>query len=139
MSRLESCRCGSVFQEGGVCPTPGCRRKPFASRNRNNPPGGGAPEGGHHGSAWRSTEATKRKRAFLALPQNRECWECGGVATVVDHIIPVSTPEGKRRLMDPGNWRPHCRPCSNRQGAKLGAATAAANRRRRKDPGSGTP
>ena len=118
MARLESCSCGQLFKAGGGCPNPGCKRKPFASVKGP----------GHHGSEWRATAATKRKRAFLALPHNRECWECGSPASVVDHIIPVSTPEGKARLMDPTNWRPHCRQCSARQGARLGSAIAARNR-----------
>lgn len=120
MPSVEACRaCGSLFPVGTSCSAKACKRPAFAGKRSSN-----------HGVVWRSRSATKAKRAFLALPGNSRCWECSAPATVVDHIIPVSTPEGAARLMDVTNWRPHCRACSCRQGARMGGRSAALSRRR---------
>jgi hypothetical protein len=65
-------------------------------------------------SAGRRTARYKAARqALLGLP----CHECGAPATVADHHPPLST------FAHPDLWTgvllPHCRTCSNRQGAMI--------------------
>ncbi|SBT51983.1 hypothetical protein GA0070611_5439 [Micromonospora auratinigra] len=95
---------------GSRCP--GCKSKPFANaqrkyaHNRSHPP------------EWYGTRARRMKAAFLAA--NPRCHECGAHSTHVDHATPVSVRPDL--LMDVGNWRPHCGPCSERQGARIANA-----------------
>jgi HNH endonuclease len=80
----------------------------------------------------RNSQAYQKARArFLATCKARRapCWICGGEidysappntsqAFEVDHIVPVSTPQGQRTAYDVTGWRPsHCS-CNRSRQAK---------------------
>ena len=50
------------------------------------------------------------------------CEECGAVGTDVHHVVPIDTPEGWARRLDPSNLKLLCVRCHNRAHGRFGHA-----------------
>jgi 5-methylcytosine-specific restriction endonuclease McrA len=55
-------------------------------------------------------------KAFLALPENRQCARCSAPATLVMHIISIRTRPDLRMVRS--NWRPGCERCNAIEAAR---------------------
>lgn len=58
---------------------------------------------------WRTLSAKRLDEAGYL------CAWCGGIATEVDHIVEIQTPEGWDRRLDYSNTRALCTPCHNKR------------------------
>lgn len=67
---------------------------------------------------YRSKE-WKTLRAFVLQRDGYRC-TCGAIAEDVDHIIPLDTPEGWARRLDPDNCRALCVSCHNKKHGRFG-------------------
>jgi len=63
-----------------------------------------------YGGEWR-----ERRAAFLAL--HPACSDCGGIATEVDHVVPLSQGGPDDEI----NFSAKCKPCHSRKTAKESA------------------
>lgn len=75
-------------------------------------------------SSW-SGSLVRKARAHIAAQLPAPCWRCGRVlfaeqpwTWVVGHVI--ERDRAPELMADPENWRPECRPCSDRSGAIYG-------------------
>lgn len=59
----------------------------------------------------RGYDAAWRKVRALVLANDRQCFWCGGYATTVDHVLPISSHPELRLDLD--NLVPACRPCNS--------------------------
>jgi 5-methylcytosine-specific restriction endonuclease McrA len=64
-------------------------------------------QGFYNSKGWRTLS---RKRIQV---DGYRCVKCGAIATEVDHIIPIQTPEGWERRYDLGNLQSLCTRCHN--------------------------
>jgi 5-methylcytosine-specific restriction protein A len=64
-----------------------------------------------YGGRWQA-----ESRAFLQLPGNAWCKECGAMAREVDHIQPHRNEEAL--FWDQTNWQPLCKPCHSSKTAR---------------------
>ena len=63
----------------------------------------------YRGAAWRALSAKRLQ------DDNFRCAWCGKIATEVDHIIEIKTPEGWERRLDYSNTRALCTDCHNKR------------------------
>lgn len=63
----------------------------------------------YNGGAWRTLSA-KRLQG-----DGYRCVWCGGIATEVDHIIEIQTPEGWEKRLDYDNTRSLCHACHDKR------------------------
>jgi len=64
----------------------------------------------HNSGRW------QRLRAAVLARDERVCYLCGGVATTVDHVLPVSRGGAQ---YDPLNCRAACARCNYSKGARV--------------------
>lgn len=60
-------------------------------------------------------EWEREAKAFLSLPENASCAQCGDPATVVMHKISIRRAPHLR--MEKANWRPGCQRCNAKEAA----------------------
>lgn len=77
-----------------------------AMRNRHNVRGYKASHKLYNDRRWREASIAYRRANPLCVRFN----ECGGVAELVDHIVPV---ERGGKFWDRGNWQSMCQSCHN--------------------------
>ena len=63
----------------------------------------------YNGGAWRSLSAKRLQDDSYC------CAWCGAIATEVDHIIEISTPEGWEKRLDYDNTRSLCHACHDKR------------------------
>jgi 5-methylcytosine-specific restriction endonuclease McrA len=78
--------------------------------------------------------AWPRVRRAILLRDRYRCWVCGGRATQVDHVVPISA--GGPRL-DPRNLRAICKRCNVRRAREREEREGFPNRSRWSVPRSG--
>lgn len=118
---LKSCkRCGNLIQYGNVyCPT--C--KPIVEVEREARRLESKREGDRRYNKTRDPKYIRfyNSTEWRVLSRKRlqdgeyKCTKCGRIATEVDHIIPIQTPEGWERRLDYTNTQPLCTECHNRK------------------------
>ena len=116
---LKSCnRCGVLIQYGGVyCTVCGPivaeereARRLEATRegnrryNKTRDPKYGR---FYNSGEWRTLSAKRLQ------DDGYKCVKCGKIASEVDHIVPIQTPEGWERRLDYDNTRSLCLDCHN--------------------------
>lgn len=63
----------------------------------------------YNGKDWRVLSRTRLQY------DGYKCVECGAIATEVDHIIPIQTPQGWELRLDFDNTRSLCTKCHNKK------------------------
>ena len=63
----------------------------------------------YNSNDWRTLSAKRLQ------DDNYRCVMCGGIASEVDHIIEIKTPEGWERRLDYTNTRSVCNDCHNKR------------------------
>lgn len=66
---------------------------------------------------YRSKE-WKTLRNWYSQKAGFKCEECGKLGTEVHHIVPIQTPEGWNRRLDPKNLKLLCTACHNKEHKK---------------------
>lgn len=86
-----------------LCPAPGC---PNLMPCPDHKPVAWQGHSGRHGRMRSGSREQRRARGVL-LRDNLRCYLCGGIASLVDHVIPLS--EGGPDTWE--NCRAICEPC----------------------------
>lgn len=102
------CQCGSIVPAGVICRCQLERARERKARHDANRPS--ARERGYD-AAWE-----REAKAFLALPGNGICAECGAPSTVVMHVESIRKRPDLRMIKS--NWRPGCHRCNAREAAR---------------------
>lgn len=102
-------RCGAVMDYGrSKCPA--CARKRIVRKDEQTK--------FYHSKEW------KQLRAFVLQRDRYLCTcGCGEFAEDVDHAIPIDTPEGWARRLDPDNCRSLTVRCHNRKHGRFSGST----------------
>lgn len=118
---LKSCnRCGTLIQYGAVyCPVCApiveeereARRREYSKESNRRYNKGRDPKYGrfYNSADWRILSRTRLQ------DDGYKCVKCGKIASEVDHIKPIQTPEGWDHRLDYDNLQSLCLDCHNKK------------------------